>query len=334
MAALPASAASMPSSPATDVWFVLPPGVVLLDYAGAAEAFRIAADFGAGFRLRATAPIDPGETATTSVGLGLTGAEPLPERIEPGSLLVVCGVAGDAAASDTRATRAIARWLRKVASGSHLACVCSGALIAARAGLLDGRRCTTHHTLIAELRAAAPRAEVLDSRVFVEDDGIYTSAGITAGIDLALHLIAQLVSPRLSVDVAREMVVYLRRAPDDPALSPWLQGRNHLDLRVHHIQDALARAPQRDWTLAQLAELGHMSVRTLTRRVRESVGASVHDSHARLRVALAQQALAAGDSVETAAEHAGLGSARQLRRLWKGHAETTPGAHRSHMAGG
>lgn len=332
MAVLPASAASMPSSPATEVWFVLPPGVVLLDFAGAAEAFRIARAFGADFRLRVAAPIDPGQPASTSLGLGLAGVEPLPESLPAGALLIVCGAAGDAKASDSRDARAIARWLRRAGPGRRLACICSGALIAARAGLLDGRRCTTHHSLVGALRAIAPHAEVLDSRVFVEDGGVYTSAGITAGIDLALHLIAEIASPRLSAEVAREMVVYLRRAPDDPALSPWLQGRNHLDMRVHRVQDALARRPEQDWPLARLAELGHMSVRTLTRRFREAAGMSVHDYHARLRVALARQALAVGDSVEAAAAQAGLGSARQLRRLWAAHAEATPGAHRRRRA--
>lgn len=315
-------------TPTTDIWFVLPSGVVLLDFAGAAEAFRIARAFGADFRLRVAAPIDPGQPTSTSLGLGLVGVEPLPESPDTGALLIVCGAAGDAEASDSRGGRAIARWLRRVGPGRRLACICSGALMAARAGLLDGRRCTTHHSLIDALRNIAPRAEVLDSRVFVEDGGVYTSAGITAGIDLALHLIAEMTSPRLSVEVAREMVVYLRRAPDDPALSPWLQGRNHLDMRVHRVQDVLARCPDQDWSLAQLAGLGHMSVRTLTRRFREAAGMSVHDYHARLRVALARQALAIGGSVEAAAAQAGLGSARQLRRLWAAHAEATPGAHR------
>ncbi|MGH8147320.1 MAG: GlxA family transcriptional regulator [Rhodanobacteraceae bacterium] len=318
----------MPCSSTTDVWFVLPPGVVLLDFAGAAEAFRIAADIGAGFRLRVTAAIEPGQTIASSVGIDLAGVEPLPEQVEPGALLVVCGVAGDAAAHDSRDTRAITSWLRRLSPLPHLACVCSGALIAARAGLLEGRRCTTHHTLVAALREIAPHADVLDSRVFVEDGSICTSAGITAGIDLALHLIARMASPRLSVEVAREMVVYLRRAPDDPALSPWLEGRNHMDARVHQVQDALSREPQRDWTLDQLAKLGHMSVRTLTRRFRDAAAMSVHDYHARLRVALARQALASGSSVEAAAESAGIGSARHLRRLWKAHADATPGAHR------
>lgn len=244
--------------------------------------------------------------------------------------MVICGTArdGDAAASP-EAGQAIVDWLRRIAPGRRVASVCSGALLAARAGLLEGRRCTTHHTLLEELRRLAPTADVLDSRVFVEDAGVYTSAGITAGIDLALHLIAELGSPRLAAEVAREMVVYLRRAPGDPALSPWLEGRNHMDARVHRIQDAMARAPTEDWPLSRLAALCHMSVRSLTRHFREASGMSVHAYHARLRLTLAQQALAAGDSVERAAEQAGLGSARQLRRLWSAEFGGSPAQWRN-----
>jgi transcriptional regulator GlxA family with amidase domain len=108
-------------------------------------------------------------------------------------------------------------------------------------------------------------------------------------------------------------------------LSPWLEGRNHLDARVHAVQDALTRDPSQAWSLDALARLGHMSVRTLTRRFREASGVSVHDYHGRLRVALARQALQLGASVEAAAAQAGLGSARQLRRVWREHAVGTPG---------
>jgi transcriptional regulator GlxA family with amidase domain len=197
-------------------------------------------------------------------------------------------------------------------------------LFAARAGLLDGKRCTSHHSEIELLRREAPTAQVLDSRVFVEDRGCYTSAGITAGIDLALYLIAELGSPQLSVDVARHMVVYLRRAPEDPALSPWLEARNHMDAGVHRAQDALTRGASENWPLPRLAARAHVSVRTLTRHFREVTGLSVRDYHARLRYALARQALASGFSVEAAATMAGLGSARQLRRLWVEQTGTTP----------
>lgn len=325
MAASPASAVSTTSSP-VEVCFVLPPALVLLDFAGAAEAFRIAASMGMPVRRRVFAPVPAGAPAPTALGLGLAGVEPLPDALPESALVVVCGaVCGDGRAPATAGDLAISAWLGRVARGRRIACVCSGALLAARAGLLEGRRCTTHHTLLDALRALAPSAQVLDSRVFVEDAGVYTSAGITAGIDLALYLIAALDAPRTAAEVAREMVVYLRRAPDDPALSPWLEGRNHMDARIHRVQDALVRAPAEDWTLVRLAELGSMSVRSLSRHFRRASGMSVHDYHARLRLALARQALAAGDSVERAAERAGLGSARQLRRLWATQLGGSPG---------
>ncbi|MBN8888078.1 MAG: DJ-1/PfpI family protein [Rudaea sp.] len=305
-----------------DVCFVLPPDLVLLDFAGPAEAFRIAAAHGGEFRVRVAAAE---AAATTSIGVTLGRIEPLPATLRAEDLLIVCGSTHDAAALASKPGRALVRWLREVGTvPKRFACVCAGALFAARAGLLDGKRCTTHHLNIEALRAEAPAAQVLDSRVFVEDRGFYTSAGITAGIDLALHLIAELASPQLSVEVARHMVVYLRRAPDDAALSPWLEGRNHMDPGIHRAQDALARAAHEDWPLPRLAARAHVSVRTLTRHFRDATGMSVREYHARLRFAVAKQALATGVSVESAATMAGLGSARQLRRLWLEQAGTTP----------
>jgi len=328
MDALPAFAPSTTSSRTLEVWFVLPPALILLDLAGAADAFRIAAGQGLPVRLRFAAPLAAGDMASTASGIGLGGIEPLPQSLPADVLIVLCGAtgSGESVLSSTGG-RAIVAWLRQLGM-RRVACICSGALLAAAAGWLDGRECTTHHSLLAALRAVAPAARVLDSRVFVEDGGVYTSAGITAGIDLALHLIGELGSPRLAASVAREMAVYLRRAPGDPALSPWLDGRNHMNERIHRVQDALSRAPAEDWSLARLADLGHMSVRSLTRYFREASGMSVNAYHANLRLALARQALAQGESMEAAAERAGLGSARQLRRLWASHAPDTPASAR------
>jgi transcriptional regulator GlxA family with amidase domain len=320
----------MTSSPITEVCFVLPPALILLDLAGAADAFRIAASNGLPVRLRMLAPVAGGEAAPTALGVGLAGIEPLPAQLDEHAMIVVCGATGDGSeVLSSPASGILVEWLRRHGgNGRPLACVCSGALMAAAAGLLDGRRCTTHHSLLDDLRRLAPDAEVLDSRVFVEDGDVYTSAGITAGIDLALHLIAKLGSPRLAAAVAREMAVYTRRAAGDPALSPWLEGRNHMDTAIHRVQDALAKAPDQDWSLARLAGIGHMSVRSLTRHFREASGMSVNRYHAGLRLALARQSLAAGDSMERAAERAGLGSARQLRRLWSAHASDSPASAR------
>lgn len=334
MAALPVFAPSMTSSPITEVCFVLPPELILLDLAGAADAFRIAAAMGLPVRLRMLAAVADGDVAPTALGVGLAGIEPLPALLGDDAMIVVCGAAGSGeAVVSSPASVALIAWLRRHGGdGRALACVCSGALLAAAAGLLQGRRCTTHHSLLDSLRRLAPGAEVLDSRVFVEDGNVYTSAGITAGIDLALHLIAWLGSPRLAAAVAREMAVYVRRAAGDPVLSPWLEGRNHMNMAIHQVQDALAQAPEQDWPLARLAAIGHLSVRSLTRHFREASGMSISSYHARLRLALARQALASGDSVERAAERAGLGSARQLRRLWSSHASDSPAAARRQQA--
>jgi transcriptional regulator GlxA family with amidase domain len=320
----------MSCSPITEVCFVLPPALVLLDFAGAADAFRIAASLGLPVRLRMLAAVADGEAASTALGVSLAGIEPLPARLGEHTLIVVCGATGSGdEVLSAPASAALVEWLRRHGGrGRPLACVCSGALMAAAAGLLDGRRCTTHHSLLDDLRRLAPGAEVLDSRVFVEDGGVYTSAGITAGIDLALHLIAGLGSPRMAAAVAREMAVYMRRAAGDPALSPWLEGRNHMNTAIHRVQDALMQAPEQDWPLARLADIGHMSVRSLTRHFREASGMSVNRYHAGLRLTLARQSLAAGDSVERAAERAGVGSARQLRRLWSSHAGDSPASAR------
>jgi transcriptional regulator GlxA family with amidase domain len=319
----------MTSSPITEVCFVLPPALILLDLAGAADAFRIAASMGLPVCLRMLAPIVDGEAATTALGVGLAGIEPLPSQLDEHALIVVCGSIGSGEqVLSSPASKTLVEWLRRHGGGRRLACVCSGALLAAAAGLLDGRCCTTHHSLLDTLRRLAPTAEVLDSRVFVEDGAVYTSAGITAGIDLALHLIATLGSSQLAAAVAREMAVYMRRASGDPALSPWLEGRNHMNTAIHHVQDALAKAPDQEWPLARLADIGHMSVRSLTRHFREASGMSINNYHARLRLALARQALATGDSMERAAERAGLGSSRQLRRLWSIHASDRPASAR------
>ena len=136
----------------------------------------------------------------------------------------------------------------------RLVTICSGTLLAARAGLLGSRRCTTHHELLHTLRGLAPQAQVVDNRVFVVDGPIASSAGITAGIDVALHLIAGECGEALAASVAEDMVVYLRRSDRDPEQSPFRIHRGHLHATVHRVQDAIVKEPGRDWTMAALAQ--------------------------------------------------------------------------------
>ncbi|HVA38007.1 MAG TPA: helix-turn-helix domain-containing protein [Candidatus Dormibacteraeota bacterium] len=310
-------------------YFVVPHDVLLLDVAGPAEALRCADCYadGAAFDLRY---VGPQERIASSVGLTLAGIEPLPEKLPENAILFVSGTRGGEVDRESAPTRETIAWLRRAAPRARaLVCICSGALLAAAAGLLHGRACTTHHAHTGDLRGLDPSADVRENRIFVRDESIYTSAGVTSGIDLTLHLIAELAGPICAVKVARNLVVYLRRNGADPQLSPWLEGRNHTHPAVHDAQDALAADPARDWDLPSLAAIAGTSPRHLTRLFRAYAGTNPTEYLHRLRVALARELLTQTTlDIERVAERAGFGSTRQLRRVWRKFHSAPPRAIR------
>jgi len=311
----------------TEVVFALLPKLVLLDVAGPADAFRNAGGKVPGsYRLRFVAPQPRLHAA---VGLQLGELEPLPERLAPGTLLVLTGVVG--ADPHEPATHRLIEWLRSgVADPALLLCVCSGSVLAARAGLLAGRECTTHHEHLEELRRAEPRARVLDNRIFVEDGPVFTSAGVTAGIDLALHVIGRQLGAPVAAEVARDLVVYLRRAGTDPALSPWLMHRNHLHPAVHRVQDAVAHDPSAAWTSAELSAVACTSPRNLARLFAEYARCSPLDYVQLMRFAVARQLITQSRlGLERVAAKAGFRSAQHLRRVWSRWEVRPPSALRS-----
>lgn len=313
----------------TEIFFVLPPGFLLLDLAGPAEAFRIAKKMGANdISLHF---ISPEPEVVSSIGIGLAGIKSLPATLPEGALIIVTGAVRDRGALHDKSVAVLCDWLYRTFDPARhkVVSICSGALLVARAGVLDGRRCTTHHSLTAELARLAPAARVEENRIFVQDGPILTSAGIMAGVDLALHLIAEIAGDRIAMDVAREMVVYLRRSGEDVQLSPWLAHRNHLHPAVHRAQDIIAHDPARHWPVALLAARVHVSSRHLTRLFRDQAGISIVAYQQSLRVALAKKELRAGHTVDSAALAAGFESARSLRRLWSRFEEGTPGELRS-----
>lgn len=310
-----------------DVVFLVLPGTLLLDLAGPAEAFRLANQQSARrglptpYRLRY---VGPSAQARTSVDATLADIEPLPARLAQRSIVVLLGQPSGAESALQRPLgRAWAesrRWLTQALAPRlghelELMTVCAGALLAADAGLLGQRRCTTHHEMLADLQRLAPQATVLANRVFVVDGPVATSAGVTAGIDLALHLIARDCGDALAAVVAQVMVVYLRRGPDDPEMSPLLAGRNHLHPAIHRVQDAVCEQPARDWTLQALATVAHVTPRHLSRLFKAHVGHSPHAYVQGIRVAVAERAIGDGLAPKRAIEAAGIGGERQWRRL-------------------
>jgi transcriptional regulator GlxA family with amidase domain len=311
---------------------VVPPRVLLLDVAGPIEVLRKAnlCQDRIRFDVSYVAPVG---MVSSSVGLEIAGLAPLPPALPTGSLVIVPGSA-DAPLGGHEASRkadaacegVIVAWLaRVVVPGTRLLSICAGALLAARAGLLDGHACTTHHGCTSELARLAPSARVLENRLYVDDGDRLTSAGITAGIDLMLHLVAQSIGHDCAIAIARYLVVYLRRGGGDPQLSPWLEGRNHIHPAVHRAQDAVAADPVRNWSVGELARVAGASARNLSRLFNEHTGMSVTDYTNRMRVALARQLLASSSlDMEAVAERSGFGSSRQLRRAWSRLHEAPP----------
>ncbi|HEX7747330.1 MAG TPA: helix-turn-helix domain-containing protein [Bordetella sp.] len=314
---------------AIPVYFIVTRDIVLLDLAGPSEVFRSANLFAPdAFEQHYCGPA--AELETGFAGLYLSRLEPLPTQLPANALVVLAGQVGSGPDWRDPQIRAVVDWLgHGQPAGCTLISVCAGALFAAKAGLLRGRECTSHHTCLVQLAELEPTACILDNRIFVEDGNLYTSAGITAGIDLALHLVARVCGPQIASATARHMVVYLRRAGQDPALSPWLEGRNHVHPAVHRVQDAILREPAAHWSAADLAGMAHTSARHLNRLFAEHAGCTPMDYLYRIRLTLAGELIRETRlSLEQVAERAGFGSAHHLRRVWRRHAPDTPAALR------
>jgi transcriptional regulator GlxA family with amidase domain len=312
-----------PSIQPIHVLFALLPDSLALDWAGPAEALRMAnqALLAQGQPARFVLHfVGPTEETVSSVGLKLTGLEPLPDNLPVPAWVVLVGQPGATIPIDSVPTQALLHWLRGLRLQNQqleLVTVCAGAVLAAHAGLLHQRQVTTHHHHLAELQAAAPTCHVVENRVFVEDAPVYSSAGVTTGIDLTLHRIAQLCGEAISAQVAQTMVVAMRRGPQDPELSPFLAYRNHLHPALHRVQDAVSSQPAQDWHLHSMAAVACTSSRHLTRLFMAHAGIAPLQYLRRIRLAMAQTALQSGHNVTQAAALAGFGSDTQLRRAWQ-----------------
>ena len=327
-----------------DVLFVILPDSLLLDLAGPAEAFRLANQVIARssskasthgrapaceplFRLRF---VGPQSNAVSSVGAMLSNIEPLPMHFDPtarSTWVVLLGRPGVSkfVLKRTAPFMAVRNWLSKIVAPALDACVslrssytcrlitvCVGALLAADAGLLKGRRCTTHHELLDELAAYSIDSHVVANRVFVEDGPIATSAGVTAGIDLALHLIARECGEAIASSVAQVMVAFARRTEADQERSPLLAWRSHMHPAVHRVQEAVNANPRTNWTLLQMAQVACVTPRHLNRLFVEHAGLTPRDYVEKVRLAIANHAIRAGFQMVKAADISGFGTPRRL----------------------
>ncbi|WP_207550538.1 GlxA family transcriptional regulator [Mycobacterium mantenii] len=298
-------------------------GVTLLDVAGAGEVFVEANRFGADYQVK-IASVD-GCDVTSSIGARL-GVTDRIAAIDSADIVMVAG-------SDDLPRRAVdpalVEAIRSVSARTRrLASICTGSFVLAQAGVLRGRRATTHWHDTRLLARAFPDVTVEPDAIFVRDGDIFTSAGISSGIDLALALVEMDYGTELVRDVARWLVVYLKRAGGQSQFSVLLETDPPSQSPLRPVTDAIAADPGADYSVKKLAALASLSTRQLTRLFQSELGMTPARYVELVRIDFARNSLEAGRSVTETAGMAGFGSIETLRRAFVNHLGISPKAYR------
>ena len=309
------------------VLFLLLPEVNLLDLAGPAQVFSAASDLGKPFKLMFCANhVD----VRSAQGLVFAQLEPLVSVLAD-DLIIVPGLQlSRDPAQAFRLEAEVSQWLYSAhRQGACIASVCTGAFALAESGLLNGRDCTTHWMAVDDLRTRYPRVRVVENALFVQDGRLMTSAGIASGIDMALSLLEQQHGPLFTAQVARYLVVYMRRNGSQPQESIYLQYRTHLNPAVHRAQDYLIAHLTQPVALQELAHAAGVSTRSLSRIFKDATGITPIHYHQRLQLELASNLLSNPEmSIDEIAHTCGFEDARHFRRLWHRQFGTPPSTSR------
>ena len=302
------------------------PHVQSLDVSGPAEVFATAtrlghADYAVDVVARGRGPI------ATSAGLRLA-PEPLSAA---GGRLDTLVVAGGQGATRAARDRDLIEWIRAAAPRARrVASVCTGAFLLAAAGLLDGRRATTHWGACDALRRRHPTVDVDPEPIFVRDGDIWTSAGVTAGIDLALALLEDDAGPEAARDVARMLVLFLQRPGGQSQFSVQLDRPLAGRAPLRDLQAWLPEHLDGDLSVEALAARASMSPRNFARAFRREVGTTPAAYVAELRLERARGHLESGDApVEEVARRCGFGTVETMRRTFQRRLRVGPGEYRS-----
>jgi transcriptional regulator GlxA family with amidase domain len=304
-------------------------GAQILDVTGPLEVFSTASRFVPGIDYDlSVASVDGGMVASSS-GFAFSTVDIAQSPLPLDTLIVSGGEDMDGATAD----QALLSQVRRLAAGSRrVTSVCSGAFVLAAAGLLDGRRAATHWAECDLLRRTYPAVTVDGDAIYVRDGNVWTSAGVTAGIDLALALVADDHGRQVAARVARQLVVYLRRSGGQAQFSTLLAAQDGTTEPLH---DLLAWLPDHlveDLTVPALAERAHLSVRQLTRLFRADVGTTPADHVEAVRTEAACRLLeTTNQPIEEIARRCGFANPETMNRTFRRRLDTTPGSHRRHF---
>ncbi len=318
----------MPAPPTTrDVLLVVFPGLQGLDLLGPLEVFADANDeLERGAYRLTVAAVTAGEVRTSS-GVGIIADAALADIAGPVDTLLVVG--GDGTYEAYGDGRLRAEVQRLAAGARRVTSVCSGAFVLAGAGLLDGRRATTHWRVCDLLASTFPAVSVEPDPIFVQDGNVYTSAGVTAGMDLALALVEEDHGRDLALSIARRLVLFLRRPGNQSQFSAQLSAQLAERDGLREAQRHVVEHPGRDCSVAALARVATMSERNFTRCFTAEVGVTPARYVERVRVETARRLLEdTDDGVEAIAAACGFGTAETMRRTFLRLLHTNPTEYR------
>ena len=310
-----------------NIYFLIVPKTHPLDIIGPAQLFYECKDNGADLELFFVSTTESSEL-DSSLGLGFSKLTPYKNLVlKEDDIVVVPGIEFDLLMNtDFRIeSQPFYSWMRKqYANGVTMVSVCTGAFLLGESGLLKGKKATTHWKAFDTFEQKFPDTQLLKNKLFVENERIYTSAGMLSGIDLCLYLVEKEFGIKFAVEIAKEVVIYFRRGETDPQLSIFLQYRNHLDDRIHNAQDFISNHLKTPFNIDDIADSVHMSARNLTRLFKKTTGITIGHYLSKLRVEQSIHLLADGYTIEYAAQNCGLNSTNQLRTLLKKHKNTIP----------
>lgn len=315
--------------PVQRVGIVIHDGVQALDVAGPADAFSEANAFLAAddrYEVMLVAPsTDPVRASNKMQLVADLSFDQAPDGFD--ILLVAGGPALPYAEPDPRLTA----WLRDAPGRATIyGSVCTGAFALGHAGLLDGRRVTTHWQCAATLAARFPAARVEQDAIYIRDEALVTSAGITAGIDLALHLLHQRHGTPVSLAVAKRLVVLAQRQGGQSQFSPFLASPADVESRVRRVQDHVVANISGRHTLGSLARAVGMSPRSLARHFVQETGTTPHEFLDSARIDAARRLLEASPlPLKAIAADCGFGTTDRMRIVFQGRLGITPAQYRA-----
>jgi transcriptional regulator GlxA family with amidase domain len=303
--------------------------VKLLDVAGPVEVFAEANRYGADYDVRVVS-VD-GRDVVASSGVVLRAHSDVETALSASIDTVL--VSG----ADVLTTRPIGEELvaaaQALAGAARRTCsICTGAFILAKAGLLEHKRATTHWSAASLLARSYPGIDVEPDSIFVQDGEVFTSAGVTAGIDLALALVERDHGPELARTVAQGLVVFMQRPGGQSQFSPALELPRGAAPGLQALVDEVLADPARSHSLDEMAARVSVSPRHLRRLFHDELATTPARFVESVRIDAAKRALIAGLSVSAAAREAGFGSAETLRRAFVARVGASPSAYRDRFA--